>query len=78
MLPLLIGEASSVRRGCLTHQISTYVAVLRKMYETPAWEKVRLRNGWEDLFKPGKEFSTFLEGQEKVIGELMDELGFLK
>jgi putative tricarboxylic transport membrane protein len=48
------------------------------MYETPAWEKVRTRNGWEDLFKPGKEFSTFLEGQEKVIGELMSELGFLQ
>ena len=41
-------------------------------------EKVRTRNGWEDLFKPGKEFSTFLERQEKVIGELMSELGFLQ
>lgn len=64
--------------GLSDAQISTYVAVLRKMYETPAWEKVRLRNGWEDLFKPGKEFSTFLEGQEMVIGELMGELGFLE
>ena len=59
-------------------QISTYVGVLKKMYETLAWEKVRARNGWEDLFKPGKEFSTFLERQEKVIGELMGELGFLE
>ena len=59
-------------------QISAYADLLKKMYETSAWEKVRARNGWEDLFKPGKEFSTFLEGQEKVIGDLMGELGFLE
>ena len=59
-------------------QISAYAAVLDKMYETPAWEKVRARNGWEDLFKPGKEFSAFLEEQERVISELMGELGFLE
>ena len=59
-------------------QVSTYAGLLKRMYETPAWEKVRTRNGWEDLFKPGKEFSTFLERQEKVIGELMSELGFLQ
>ena len=64
--------------GLSDAQVSTYVGVLKQMYETPAWENVRSRNGWEDLFKPGKEFSTFLEGQEKVIGELMRELGFLE
>ncbi len=64
--------------GLSETQVSAYADVLKKMYETPVWEKVRVRNGWEDLFKPGKEFSTFLEGQEKVIGELMGELGFLE
>ena len=64
--------------GLSEAQVSAYTGVLKKMYETPAWEDVRTRNGWEDLFKPGTEFSTFLEGQEKVIGELMGELGFLQ
>lgn len=64
--------------GLSDAQVSSYVGVLKKMYEMPAWENVRSRNGWEDLFKPGKEFSAFLEGQEKVIGELMRELGFLE
>ena len=64
--------------GLSEAQVSAYVGVLKKMYETSAWEKVRARNGWEDLFKAGKEFSTFLERQEKVIGELMSELGFLE
>ena len=64
--------------GLSEAQVSTYADLLKKMYETPAWEKVRVRNGWENLFKPGAEFSTFLKGQEKMIGELMEELGFLE
>ena len=64
--------------GLSEAEVSTYAGLLKRMYETPAWEKVRTRNGWEDLFKPGKEFSAFLERQEKVIGELMSELGFLQ
>ncbi len=54
-----------------------YIAVFRKMYETPEWETVRARNGWVNIFNPDKEFVKFLENQEKVIGGLMKELGFL-
>lgn len=64
--------------GLSEAQVLAYVGVLKKMYETPAWEQVRARNGWEDLFKPGKEFFGFLEGQEQVIAELMNALGFLE
>ena len=55
-----------------------YADLLKKMYDTPEWETVRARNGWVNLYKPGKEFYSFLEGQEKVIGDLMRELGFLE
>jgi len=52
-------------------------AVLKKMYDTPEWEVVRKRNGWANLYKPTSEFKNFLESQEKVIGSLMTEMGFL-
>lgn len=52
-------------------------AVLKKMYDTPEWEVVRKRNGWANLYKPTSEFKSFLESQEKVIGSLMTEMGFL-
>ncbi|HBD24229.1 MAG TPA: tripartite tricarboxylate transporter substrate-binding protein, partial [Oceanospirillaceae bacterium] len=39
--------------------------------------EVRDRNGWTEIFRPGAEFMSFLEGQEQVIGDLMRELGFL-
>jgi len=48
------------------------------MYDTEAWENVRARNGWTEIFKPDTQFIAFLEEQEKEIGMLMRELGFLK
>lgn len=55
-----------------------YIATLQKMYDTDEWETVRARNGWSEGFKPGAEFVSFLEDQEKVMKELLVELGFLK
>ncbi|NQY20529.1 MAG: tripartite tricarboxylate transporter substrate binding protein [Campylobacteraceae bacterium] len=54
-----------------------FAAVIEKMYNTPEWEVVRKRNGWANLYKPTTEFKSFLESQEKVIGSLMTEMGFL-
>ena len=54
-----------------------YIKVLGEMYSTPEWEKVRARNGWVNIFNPGDKFMGFLAQQEKVIGDLMRELGFL-
>lgn len=55
-----------------------YVALLKKMYDTPEWETVRARYGWSENFKPGAQFVSFLENQEIIIKELLGELGFLK
>ncbi|MEM9797223.1 MAG: tripartite tricarboxylate transporter substrate-binding protein [Pseudomonadota bacterium] len=55
----------------------TYVETLEAMYETEAWEEVRARNGWVNIFNPGDDFRSFLEAQEQEIGDLMRTLGFL-
>ncbi|MBN1009043.1 tripartite tricarboxylate transporter substrate binding protein [Amphritea pacifica] len=55
-----------------------FVDTLNKMYQTPEWEAVRARNGWVEIFKPDDQFIAFLEQQEKEVGDLMRELGFLK
>ena len=64
--------------GLPEEQAQAFADLLKKMYDTPEWETVRARNGWVNLYKPGKEFYSFLEDQEKVIGDLMRELGFLE
>ena len=63
--------------GVSDEKAEAYAVVLKKMYDTPEWESVRARNGWVEIFNPGADFVKFLENQEKVIGSLMKELGFL-
>jgi putative tricarboxylic transport membrane protein len=57
--------------------LAAYQDALTKMYETPEWEAVRARNGWVNIHNNGDDFRVFLENQEKVIGDLMRQLGFL-
>ena len=63
--------------GLPADKLTAYQTAIAKMYETPEWEAVRARNGWVNIHNSGDDFKTFLEGQEKVIGDLMKELGFL-
>ncbi|MEM6887695.1 MAG: tripartite tricarboxylate transporter substrate-binding protein [Pseudomonadota bacterium] len=63
--------------GLPDDQLATYQDAIDKMYETEEWEAVRARNGWVNIHNSGDDFLTFLEAQEKVIGDLMKKLGFL-
>ncbi|MCP4463690.1 MAG: tripartite tricarboxylate transporter substrate binding protein [Planctomycetaceae bacterium] len=64
--------------GLSKSKAKAYADILGEMYATPAWETVRSRNGWVNIYKPGDEFYKFLEDQEQQVGDLMRELGFLK
>ena len=55
-----------------------YRALLARMYSTNEWKAIRDQRGWQDLYKPGTAFSAFLEKQEKEIGGIMRELGFIQ
>ncbi|RPE67234.1 putative tricarboxylic transport membrane protein [Pacificibacter maritimus] len=63
--------------GLPEDDVAAYQEVIEKMYDTPEWETVRARNGWVNIHNSGDDFKTFLEDQEKVIGDLMKKLGFL-
>ena len=63
--------------GLPEEQAAAYREVLAAMYETEAWEEVRARNGWVNIHNSGDDFMSFLENQEKTIGDLMKKLGFL-
>lgn len=62
----------------LTHaQLSSYQRTLFQMQKTEAWNNVRNRYGWVDLYKPGEEFANMLAQQETKLRTLLKELGFL-
>lgn len=63
--------------GLPDDKLAMYQDTIAKMYDTPEWETVRARNGWVNIHNSGDDFLTFLEAQEKAIGDLMKKLGFL-
>ncbi|WP_299962250.1 tripartite tricarboxylate transporter substrate-binding protein [uncultured Roseobacter sp.] len=63
--------------GMPEEKVAQFQQAIEKMYDTPEWEEVRARNGWVNIHNPGDEFLSFLEAQEKAIGDLMTKLGFL-
>lgn len=64
--------------GISQEKINEWNVALSKMYSTDEWKTVRDRNGWIDTYKADKDFFAFLEDQEKQMGDLMRELGFLQ
>ncbi|MCG7499533.1 tripartite tricarboxylate transporter substrate binding protein [Vibrio sp. Of7-15] len=64
--------------GTSQEKLDEWNQALSKMYKTEQWATVRDRNGWIDNYKADKDFYKFLEDQEKQMGDLMRELGFLK
>ena len=54
-----------------------YRNMLSGMYQHPAWQEVRERNGWVDIYHPGEAFVNLLTAQEASIGTLMQELDLL-
>ncbi|MBO9395615.1 tripartite tricarboxylate transporter substrate binding protein [Shimia sp. R9_2] len=63
--------------GLPEDKLAMYQDAIGKMYDTSEWEDVRARNGWVNIHNSGADFQSFLEEQEKVIGDLMKKLGFL-
>ena len=63
--------------GLPADKVAMYQDAISKMYDTEEWEAVRARNGWVNIHNSGDDFLTFLEAQEKTIGDLMKKLGFL-
>ncbi|PSW26539.1 tripartite tricarboxylate transporter substrate-binding protein [Photobacterium swingsii] len=64
--------------GVSQAKIDAWNQALSGMYTTNEWAVVRDRNGWIDTYKNDKDFFQFLEQQEKQMGDLMRELGFLQ
>ena len=64
--------------GASKEKVAAWNKAFNAMYKTDQWVTVRDRNGWIDNYKADKEFYNFLEDQEKQVGNLMRELGFLK
>ena len=64
--------------GLAVEETDRYANRLRAMQETDAWQTLRDRNGWQDLYLGREAFARFLEVQEEQIRTQMIELGFYR
>ncbi len=64
--------------GISEEKAEAFRTVLAKMYDTPEWEDIRTKRGWQNLYRPGDEFVSFLNKMEEDIGGMMRKLGFIQ
>ena len=64
--------------GLPAEQRAALVALMQELVASAPFEQVRARNGWATLLRTGDDFYRFLEQQEREIGSMMREMGFLR
>lgn len=64
--------------GLSNADLAAYSQLLGALTQTQAWRDELSRHGWVQVFHTGKDFSSYLDGQETQIAELMRALGFLQ
>jgi putative tricarboxylic transport membrane protein len=52
-----------------------YVEKFTELNETPAWDEIRKKYGWNELFMTGDEYRSFLEKENQEMQKLLEELG---
>lgn len=63
--------------GLPEERADAYAAMLGEMYDTPEWEEVRSRNGWQNLYIPRAAFVEFLTDQEAEMEDMLRQLGVI-
>lgn len=61
--------------GISEEEREALVDVLTEMHDTPEWRDALERNGWEDSFATGEEFTQFLREQDERVETTLKELG---
>ena len=64
--------------GMTEGDVAQHVERLRTLQESPAWQAVLQRRGWEPLAADGAAFTAFLEAQEAQLAQTLRKLGFAR
>lgn len=58
-----------------TEQRDALVAAVEKMHESSQWKAALTKNGWDDDFLTGKEFTSYLRSEEKRATTVLQQIG---
>ena len=60
-----------------TEQRDAVVALIEKMHASPQWQDALKKNGWEDFFKKGDEFRTFVDQESQRAEGVLRDIGLI-
>ncbi len=63
--------------GATEDQVAYYVELFEKVRATPEWKEFIARGAFDDTFKTGDEFKTWLSSAQEQHKSLMEKAGFL-
>ncbi len=63
--------------GVTADQVNFYIDLFKKVRETPEWKKFMEDGAFNQTFMSGKEYTAWVDKNEKLHRELMKEAGFL-
>lgn len=56
-------------------QQNAVVGLIQRMHDAPEWQRALESNGWQDFFKAGGDFATFLNEQRQEVEAVLREIG---
>jgi putative tricarboxylic transport membrane protein len=59
-------------------ELAFYEEKFAELNQSAAWDDIRKKYGWNELFMSSEEYKTFLEQEEQEMQLLIDELGLGK
>ncbi len=54
------------------------IAALERMHETPEWQQALEKNGWNDFFRTGDEFTSFLQEETTRLQTVLRDIGLVQ
>jgi putative tricarboxylic transport membrane protein len=59
-------------------QRAAVIAAIEQMHGTDEWKQALQENGWEDFFKTGDEFATFLKDERTRVEGVLRDIGLVQ
>ncbi len=53
------------------------IAIVDEMHATPEWAAILEDNNWDDVYRSGDEFATYLESEDERVGEILVDIGLV-
>ena len=51
------------------------IEALQKMHDSPEWQDAMKQNDWQDFFKTGDDFQSYIDSENERVKGILGEIG---